>query len=71
MSWVMRRPNRIISWSMEKGTHTRIKKLVWTIEVSPDNQDGQDQGSSSSKDIIGVIDCLECWWRTEGWHGDQ
>ena len=51
----------IISWTMGKARLTRTKKkLVWSSELSPDNQDDQDQdqGSSPSKDMISVIDCL-------------
>ena len=41
---------------MGKGRPIRTKKnLVWSSEVSPDNQD--DQGSSSSKYMISIIDC--------------
>ena len=39
------------------GLQKPKKKMVWSVEISPDNQDDKDQGSSPSKDMIGVIDC--------------
>ena len=67
------RDHQVVNGERQSYKNPKQQQLVWSLKVSPNNQDDQDQGSSPSKDVVSVIDCLGVGWGVGGGprDGDQ